>query len=172
MDHSPPGSSVHGILQARILENSSFPRESSQTRDRTWVSCIVGRFNVLQWVIIVWKDICSAVGHRECLPWPLPLMGRCPWIQIDHLALHLTGPWGTSSFCGRRTAHPVSTGGECLGNLLAGPRTGWRGSSFLWGNWRQPHQFSTWFPWRTKLIPWKAQAATESGPRAKKKEIK
>ena len=46
MDCSPPGSSVHGILQARILEwvAISFPRGSSQQRDQTWVSWIAGRF--------------------------------------------------------------------------------------------------------------------------------
>ena len=46
MDCSPPGSSVHGILQARILEwvAISFSRGLSQPRDQTWVSCIVGRF--------------------------------------------------------------------------------------------------------------------------------
>ena len=34
-DYSPPGSSVHGILQARILEWVAIPfsRESSQHRD-------------------------------------------------------------------------------------------------------------------------------------------
>ena len=42
MDCSPPGSSVHGILQARILEwvAFSFSRGSSQPSDRTHVSCI------------------------------------------------------------------------------------------------------------------------------------
>ena len=47
VDCNPPGSSVHGILQARILEWVAMPfsRGSSQPRDRTWVSsCIVGRF--------------------------------------------------------------------------------------------------------------------------------
>ena len=46
MDCSPPGSSVHGILLARILEwvAISFSRGSSRPRDRTQVSCIVGRF--------------------------------------------------------------------------------------------------------------------------------
>ena len=40
MDCSLPGSSVHGILQARILEwvAISFSRVSSQCRDQTWVS--------------------------------------------------------------------------------------------------------------------------------------
>ena len=46
MDCSPPDSSVHGILQARILEWVAIPfsRGSSQPRDQTWVSCIAGRF--------------------------------------------------------------------------------------------------------------------------------
>ena len=49
MDCSLPGSSVHGILQARILEwvAISFSRGSSWPRDRTQVSCIaVRRFNL------------------------------------------------------------------------------------------------------------------------------
>ena len=46
MDCSLPGSSVYGILQARILGWAavSFPRGSSQPRNQTWVSCIAGRF--------------------------------------------------------------------------------------------------------------------------------
>ena len=41
MDCSLPGSSVHGILQARILEwvVISFSRGSSQPRDWTYISC-------------------------------------------------------------------------------------------------------------------------------------
>ena len=46
---SPPASSVHGILQARILESIAKPflRGSSQPSDRTHISCIfciAGRF--------------------------------------------------------------------------------------------------------------------------------
>ena len=49
VDCSPPGSSVHGILQARIVEcvATSSSRGSSRPRDQTLVSCvscIVGRF--------------------------------------------------------------------------------------------------------------------------------
>ena len=46
MDYSLPGSSVHRILQARILDWVSIPfsRGSSQPRDGTWVSCTAGRF--------------------------------------------------------------------------------------------------------------------------------
>ena len=44
--YSPPGSSVHGILQARILEWVAMPssRGSSSPRDRSCISCIAGRF--------------------------------------------------------------------------------------------------------------------------------
>ena len=49
VDCSPPGSSVQGILQERILEwvAISFSRGSSQPRDRTRVSCIAGRSFIL-----------------------------------------------------------------------------------------------------------------------------
>ena len=45
MDCSLPSSSVHGILQASILEWVAIPfsRESSQLRDGTQVSCVAGR---------------------------------------------------------------------------------------------------------------------------------
>ena len=46
MDCSLPGSSVHGILQARILEwvGIPFSRGSSPPRDGTHISCIADRF--------------------------------------------------------------------------------------------------------------------------------
>ena len=52
MDCSPLGSSVHGILSARILEWVAIPfsRESFWTRDQTWVSFIAGRFFTI-WAI-------------------------------------------------------------------------------------------------------------------------
>ena len=45
MNYNLPGSSVHGILQTRILEwvAISFSRGSSQPRDQTRVACIAGR---------------------------------------------------------------------------------------------------------------------------------
>ena len=58
-DCNPPGSSVHVILQARILEWVAMPfsRGSSQPRDQTQVSCIAGGFFTI-WVT------------REALPQP------------------------------------------------------------------------------------------------------
>ena len=46
MPYSPPGSFVHGILQARILEKAAvlFSRGPSWPRDQTWVSCTAARF--------------------------------------------------------------------------------------------------------------------------------
>ena len=57
MDGSPPGSSVRGILWARILEWIAIPffRGSSQPRDWTRVSCIAGTF------FTVW-----AANHSSC----------------------------------------------------------------------------------------------------------
>ena len=45
MDPSLPNSSVHRILQAKILEwiATPFSRGSFPPRDQTWVSCIAGR---------------------------------------------------------------------------------------------------------------------------------
>ena len=53
MDYSPPpASSVHGILQARILEWVAIPfsSKSSQPRNQTWVSHIASRFFTI-WAI-------------------------------------------------------------------------------------------------------------------------
>ena len=45
-NHSPPGSSVHGILQARLLEWIAIPllQGTYKPRNWTWSSCIKGRF--------------------------------------------------------------------------------------------------------------------------------
>ena len=53
MDCCLPGSSVHGILQARILEWVAIPfsRGSSWPRDRIWIFWIVSRFFFIIWII-------------------------------------------------------------------------------------------------------------------------
>ena len=59
-----PGSSVHGILQARVLEwvAISFSRGSSQPRDQAQVSCIAGRRFTVQ---ATWEaDIHTTVYKR------------------------------------------------------------------------------------------------------------
>ena len=62
MGCSPPASSIHGILQARILEGVAmlFSKESFQPRDWTQVSCIAGGFLTV-WATREAQGICCAV---------------------------------------------------------------------------------------------------------------
>ena len=81
MDCSPPGSSVHETLQARILEwvVISFFRGSSQPRDWTWVSCIAGRcFTVWAqplrksiWQFVPELNVHLLYDSRENFPWEM-----------------------------------------------------------------------------------------------------
>ena len=77
MDCSLQRSSVHGIFQARVLEwvAISFSRGSSQPRDQTWVSRIVGRcftIWVTRKIFIVYKKkkkhLLLAVGGDRIIP--------------------------------------------------------------------------------------------------------
>ena len=64
MDYSPPGFSLHGILQARILEWVAIPfsRRSSQPREKTRVSCIAGIFFTI-WTTREAQDILAWVAY-------------------------------------------------------------------------------------------------------------
>ena len=79
---SSASSSVHGILQARILEwvSISSSRGSSQPRDQTWVSCTEGRF------FTFWAT-------REALSsehiWPLKLR----WQRKKQTVRRVYSPW-------------------------------------------------------------------------------
>ena len=68
MDCSLPGSSVHGVLQARILEGVAIPfsRASSQPRYWTWVSYIAGRFFTL-WAT---RETHWIYGYHNSKNWP------------------------------------------------------------------------------------------------------
>ena len=68
MDCNPPGSSLYGIFQARILEwIAIFPsRGSSWPKDRTcvsWVSCVAGRFF---YHLRHWASKYLSVVHHVC----------------------------------------------------------------------------------------------------------
>ena len=95
VDCSLPGSSILGILQTRILEWVAIPsfRRSSQSRDRTQVSCIAGRF------FTVWAT-------REA-PWNLckneiyECQGCHPWAEsMSHFIASPLCPWAVSSLTG------------------------------------------------------------------------
>ena len=66
MDYSPPGSSVLGIFQARILEWVAIPfsRGSSQPRHWTCICCIAGRFFTV-WRGEDFKQIKYKKWHKE-----------------------------------------------------------------------------------------------------------
>ena len=66
MNYSPPGSSVYGIFQARILEWVAIPfsRGSSPPRDQTRVSCIAGGF------FTIWAPRKGLIGGAWKLPGP------------------------------------------------------------------------------------------------------
>ena len=68
MNCSPPGSSVHGILQARILEWVAIPfsRGSSWPRDWAWLSHAAGRFFTEPLGKSIWRYAKSASPLPEC----------------------------------------------------------------------------------------------------------
>ena len=84
MDCSPPGSSVHGILQARTLEwvAISSSRGSSQPRDRAlhllcWQAGSLPlappgeHLPLVSLTLVSWANMCIPSRHRACLtsPW-------------------------------------------------------------------------------------------------------
>ena len=94
MDCSPPGSAVHGISLAGIVEwvAISFSRESFQPRDWTCVLCIAGKlFTTASWEAPAEEDMpakeaedrgkvkCNSIRQLEFLNSPLRhyvIMGR------------------------------------------------------------------------------------------------
>ena len=87
MDCSLPGSSVHGILQARILEwvAISFSRRSSQPRDWTCVSCIAGGFFTACAIGKVHLINFSSVQFLRCV-W----LFATPWTAAYQASLSIT----------------------------------------------------------------------------------
>ena len=96
MDCSPPGFSVHGISQARILEwiAISFSRGSSWPRDHTCISCIGRRIlyhrdtwealvNIFRWAYkVTWASLVAQLvknlpAMQEIRVWS-PGSGRSP----------------------------------------------------------------------------------------------
>ena len=101
MNCSPSGSSVHGILQAGILEWVAIPfsRGSSWTRDWTRVSCLAGRFFITEppgkpiiTEYILLNPYCSIGGITllETLYWKR-VRGEMNYGQIQRLHLRWHG---------------------------------------------------------------------------------
>ena len=102
VDCSLPGFSVHGILQARILEwvTISFSRGSSWPRDRTRVSCIgVRHFNL--WATREAQN--TGVGSLALLQGIFPTQGSNPGLPhcrqiLYQLSHHLIFFWWIDHF--------------------------------------------------------------------------
>ena len=89
---SLPRSSVHGILQARIVEwvDIPFSRGSSRPRDWTWVSCIAGRFFTI-WAtreaLMIPNLATSNMYQSNC--WGLNSEGQIEWTSQHAVDLRL-----------------------------------------------------------------------------------
>ena len=97
MDCSLPGSSVHGIFQARVLEWVAicFSSGSSQPRNQTWVSFIVGRcfYHLSHQGSPYIKEIlqepcCQASGSPTCSYWIF--LRWDPWPELDWILQSLS----------------------------------------------------------------------------------
>ena len=84
MDCSPPGSLVHGIFQAWILEWGaiSFSRVSSRPRDRTQVSRIVGRRFTTELPGHCFSQDQSLEQRRTLVQIPLERTWSCGWYLL------------------------------------------------------------------------------------------
>ena len=75
IDCSLPGSSVHGIFQAIVLEciAISFSRGSSRPRDQTYVSCIANSLWHCRWIIYCWatREVSNSLAPLLycCVTW-------------------------------------------------------------------------------------------------------
>ena len=106
MDSSPQGSTVHGILQARIIKRVAIPfsRGSSQPRDGTWVSCIAGRFFTISMYKYYRLFVCGLleiVSDKAMAPHSSTLAWKIPWTEEpDRLqsmgSLRVRHNWETS----------------------------------------------------------------------------
>ena len=127
MDCSPPGPSVHGILQARILEWVVIPfsRGSSQPKDQSRISCIAGRYltgeptgRPMYNYICVSLLISNAVPIFACVRSSV-LLDLISYLYMDDflLLLHvglsrsfpicdLVSSWGVASLPPPKTPHP------------------------------------------------------------------
>ena len=106
IDFSLPGSSVHGILQARILEWGTIPFSggSSQPRDQIWVSCIAGRFFIAWATREAWlfRRVWGATMKRSVLR--RKEYDRCCWkSEQDKVGIFLAVQW-----VGLEETHTVS----------------------------------------------------------------
>ena len=116
IDCSPPGSSVHGILQARILEwvAISFCRGSSLPRNWAQVSCIAGRFFTIWATREAHRQVTRHKRGQGAL-YPRFFTGVCPpslWKTCPHLVAGHTTPQNPACW-GKPKQHAEHTQPKC-----------------------------------------------------------
>ena len=108
MDYSPPGSSVHGILQERILEWVALPssRGSSWPRDRTHVCCISCSGGQILYHCTTWKILMekySVTKMNDVFPF------AATWIDLERIMLSEISQRKTNTVCCCLVAKPCLT---------------------------------------------------------------
>ena len=128
MDCSLPGSSIHGIFLARVLEwvAISFSRGSSWPRYWTWISHIIGR------CFMVWatREVHASGGKR------IKTLEQIKYDELWHFVWHLQNPhpcWLQKNE-GRLRKH--SWGGKfCLVQFTGIPDSIFSLVFIYWENW-------------------------------------
>ena len=101
MDSCPPGFSVRGILQAKILEWVAIPffRESSWPRDWTCVSCVASRFCTIWATKEAHSEHAAAAKSLQSCPTLCdPIDGSLPGSPVPGILQARTLEWVAISF--------------------------------------------------------------------------
>ena len=113
MDCRIPGSSVHWILQARILEWVAIPffRGSSWPRDWIWVACNAGRFFTV-WATRKAHKYTPQNKKPNSSHWPIP----AALLTSSHPLSHCTFPFSHTGFPAALETHQAHSTGplHCL----------------------------------------------------------
>ena len=114
--YSPLESSVHGILQARILERVTIPfsRGSSWPGDWTLFSCIAGRFLLFEppgkpKIYIQFSSVQFSSVAQSCPTLCDPMNHSTPGLPVHHQLPEFTQthvPWVSDAI---QPSHPVSS---------------------------------------------------------------
>ena len=131
-DWSPPSSSVHGILQARILEWVAVPfsRRFSQPRDQTQVSLMAGIFFIV-WVTreaLSWQytDL-NAWRAKQLSPLKIPRKKGAQLFSSPDICSHMNNDtilWGRDHMDNlilvmkTQTSQMIQKKGECLSQKI------------------------------------------------------
>ena len=113
MGCTAPGSSMPGILKARILEwvAISFSRGSSQPGDQTWVSCTAGRF-FTAWAsreVLRLLPFSSGSVAQSCPTLWDPMNRSTPGLPVHHQTLEFTQTHARRVGDAIQPSHPLSS---------------------------------------------------------------